>query len=350
MKQRFLRLCCPTLVVLFLVAFFAVGTFASTTDLAEIKICIDPGHGGSDPGAVNGALWESEINLDVSYRLKALLESNGAEVVMTRGDDSYLDNRDRYTFCNDEKATILVSVHTNSVTDPLMDGSMALYFHSDDKVLAQAIYDEMYPTLRDTAPVPEAEFTGFGLSRFASGVLLKSDMPAAMMEPLFMSNPDEAALLVDPIYDPVTGLVSIGCADYGCRRGQIAQTLYQGVLSYFDGAEPPPTPDPGGTAHVSSIDMWSQQRGAKFSVYTRVAIGDSQDDPVAGAMVTVLTTQPDGSSIYASGLTGDDGSVIFKLRSGLTGEYVSTVTDVGKEGWVYDPMDNVETTKTLELP
>lgn len=109
---------------------------------------------------------------------------------MTRTDDSSRSNNDRYTFCNGQKATILVSVHTNSSTNSTVDGSLALYFHKDDKVLAQAIYDVMYPYLRDSAPDPK-NFTDFGLDRYASGVLLKSDMPAAMMEPLFMSNPPE---------------------------------------------------------------------------------------------------------------------------------------------------------------
>lgn len=69
--------------------------------------------------------------------------------------------------CNNEGATILVSVHTNSTSDPTMDGSLALYFHKDDKVLAQAIYDVLYP-LRDTAPDP-GNFTDFGLDRFPRG-------------------------------------------------------------------------------------------------------------------------------------------------------------------------------------
>ena len=58
--------------------------------------------------------------------------------------------------------------------------------------------------LRATAPDP-ATFTGFGLDRFASGVLLKSDMPAAMMEPLLMSNPAEAALLAEEVSRRIEG-------------------------------------------------------------------------------------------------------------------------------------------------
>ena len=209
-----------TLLVILLIA---VPAHTETGSLTGKKICLDPGHGGSDPGAFNEdySLQEKDINLDVAYGLKALLEADGAEVVMTRSDDSSKSNRDRYTFCNDEEATILVSVHTNSVTDSSWDGSLGLYAPMDDPALAQAIYDVMYPYLRDSAPEPD-NFTGFGLDRFASGVLFKSDMPAAMMEPLFMSNPAEASLLVTPISE---------CGD--CRRAQIAQAIHDGIVSYF---------------------------------------------------------------------------------------------------------------------
>lgn len=166
-------------------------------------------------------LEEKDINLDVADGLKALLKADGADVVMTRTDDSSKSNSDRYTFCNDEVATILVLAHTNSVTESSWDGSLGLYAPMDDPALAQAIYDKMYPFLRDNAP-ERVDFRDFGLDLFASGVLFKSDMPAAMMEPLFVSNPAEASLLVTPISE---------CGD--CRRAQIAQALHDGILNYF---------------------------------------------------------------------------------------------------------------------
>jgi N-acetylmuramoyl-L-alanine amidase len=164
----------------------AAPAYTQTAPLGGKTICLDPGHGGSDPGAVysGGTIYleEADINLDVSYGLAWLLEGDGATVAMTRRDDWYRSNNDRYTFCNAQGADILVSVHTNSTTNAAMDGSLALYFHRDDRVLAQALYDVMYPRLKGTAPDP-ATFTGFGLEQFAWGVLLKSKLPAAMMEP-----------------------------------------------------------------------------------------------------------------------------------------------------------------------
>jgi hypothetical protein len=318
--------------------------------LSGQKICLDPGHGGTDPGAVNEAydLYESEINLDVSYALKALLEADGAEVVLTRTGDVYKANRDRYTYCNSEGATLLVSVHTNSVVDTTWDGSMALYFHDDDKALAQAIHEVMYPALKATAPVSEDAFRDWGLSKFASGVLLKSDMPAAMMEPLFMSNPAEANELVTPVYKDLGVTPNPDCVE--CRRAQIAQALHAGILHYFDGpTPPPPTPEPEEPLHVDAIDMSYEQKGPNVYVYTGVTIKDSKGGLVPGAIVSLETTQPNGKVVSDTGTTGDDGSATFKLKSNQTGEYISTVTTVGKDGWSYDAAANVETSETLTV-
>jgi len=216
---------------LLLIAIVPAQGVTAGAGVAGQKICLDPGHGGADPGAVNAeyGLEEADINLDVAYALKELLVDGGATVVMTRADDSYKTNRDRYTFCNSEQADILVSVHTNSTINTSMDGSMALYFHDDDKALSWAIHQVVYGSLKATAPDP-TNFSDFGLSRFASGVLLKSDMPAAMMEPLCMS------------YEPEAKLLDQSATVTGSRRWQIAQAIYQGVLNYYSGVEPPPEP------------------------------------------------------------------------------------------------------------
>jgi len=347
MKSRLLILLAMLIGMIFLCSLFVQPTFASNNSLTGNKICIDPGHGGSDPGAVNADfyLFESHINLDVSYGLKWLLEQKGAEVVMTRTDDTYKDNNDRYTFCNSEAATILISIHTNSVVDPTWDGSMALYFHPDDDdlVLAQTIYAEMYPLLKESAPDPEL-FMPFGLDWFASGVLLKSNMPAAMLEPLFMSNPSEAALLVEKIFeDPNQNQFTDECINMNCRRGEIAQAVYQGILNYFDTVAE-------GVLHVSAMDMTFEQKAKNYFIYSYVTIVDQNENPVSGAAVEITLILPDGSEFLLSEISGIDGMAIFKLKSNLTGIYKTEVTNVSKDGWNYDEDANIEESEFLEIP
>lgn len=218
------------LVVALAVVFAAVMFGWSSTEAAAPLVCLDPGHGGSDPGAVNGELHEADINLDVAKALAARLAGDDIDSVLTRTDDSTKSSRDRYEFCNAQNATILVSVHTNSVSDPSVDGTLAIYFHSDDKLLAQVLHDAMWSMLQPTWEPPT--FIDYGLDRDALGVLLKSDMPAATAEPVFMSHPEEAARLTAMVSDCPDAF------DNSCRRAQIVEALYNGIVEYLN--SPPP--------------------------------------------------------------------------------------------------------------
>ena len=84
----------------FIVALAAMAVLpgARSSAVGPTLVCIDPGHGGS-PGAVNGALREADINLDVSLALAARLDLNGIDSTLTRTDDSTKSARDRYEFC-----------------------------------------------------------------------------------------------------------------------------------------------------------------------------------------------------------------------------------------------------------
>ena len=198
----------------------------------EIVICIDPGHGGTEPGAVNGALIERDINLDISRYLMNYWNSQvGFRVEMTRTEDSAHSIRDRYTFCNATGADLLLSVHTNSVANASIDGTLTIYFHRDDKVLAEFLHAALEPAMRADAPAP---FTDFGVRRDALGMVLKSDMPAAVVEPVMMSDPWEAQELATSIAECEAGDL--------CRRLQIATSIIAGVTAYL-GANPP---DSGG--------------------------------------------------------------------------------------------------------
>ena len=303
--------------------------------LAGEIICLDPGHGGSDPGAVNGDLHESDINLDIAYRLKELLSlpDLGADrVELTRRDDTPWTNSDRYTYCNSINATIVVSVHTNSITDITLDGSMTLYAPSREPDLAQAIQDVMYPYLRDSAPDRVVEFKDYELYKFASGVLFKCDaLAAAMVEPVFMSHPEEAKLLVQPIN--TNGLICVdenpGREGYPCRREQIAQAVFEGVKNYF--AEPQLA-----QMHVSDIDMEYQISRAFYFITTEVVIQDEDSQPLSGATIELEITRNGDLVTSKKIVTDDEGLASYKLRSKLSGSYTSAVIDVSKSGFDYD--------------
>ena len=153
---------------------------------------------------------------------------------------------------------------------------------------------------------PGDEFTDFGLDRFASGVLFKSDMPAAMMEPLFMSNPAEAEQLVTPIYTDNGTTTNSDCID--CRRAQIAQAIHNGILSYFGagGTNEPPTAD---FSHITSgltVSFSDQSSDSDGSIVSWS--WDFGDDETSTEQNPTHTYGAEGTYTVVLTVTDDDGA------------------------------------------
>lgn len=199
---------------LFLILLIALPVFQPTLGASSVsgrKIVIDPGHGGSDYGSMEcSGLYESKANLDIALKLKTLLENNGANVHMTRTDDSYKTNGDRYNGANSFNGEALVSIHLNSSTNHNKDGTLGLYGkRNKDLNFTKTVHQQ----LKTELGVPD-----LGVTNFASGVLLKSNMPATMQETVFISNNTECNLLKD---------------GSGIRQQQMAQSLFNGLADWF---------------------------------------------------------------------------------------------------------------------
>jgi len=163
-------------------------------------VVVDPGHGGTDSGAVNTkyGLTEMEQTLIVANKLKALLEAllegDGYTVCMTRTSNSEtLSNNDRYTYANTTGAKVLVSIHMNGSTNPSTDYTTTLFGkRRQDKELANTVFGSL-------STLPAANGAGTIARRtpysFASGVLLKSTMPATIAETVFITSDREGQLL-----------------------------------------------------------------------------------------------------------------------------------------------------------
>lgn len=162
---------------------------AAPTYSKKETVCIDPGHGGVDPGALStdGSISERDINLTVAMKVKSLLNASGYQVFMTRTtNDVTMNNNDRYTYCNDKHATILVSIHHNFFDDSTVNYVTDLYYKSVDKGLATSIA---------SATATKLDLSNNGIAQFEDGVLSKSTMPAAVSEGFFITNDDELALM-----------------------------------------------------------------------------------------------------------------------------------------------------------
>ena len=242
--------------ILLSTAAFTTGAGAQVQPLSGKTVVIDPGHGGSDSGATytfstGTRLYEKDQNLDVAYRLKGLLQTSGATVYMTRGgeatgnnddcnpDDAALSNSDRYSCANKLKAAhpgtyVLVSIHMNGSADKTVDYTTTLFGKwRKDKELAYAVFGDNVNSpkinppsygLRTLSAVNGGGTTGGTIATktpysFASGVLLKSNMPATIAETVFITNTNEANQLAAPTTDG--------------RQQQIAEALETGIEHYL---------------------------------------------------------------------------------------------------------------------
>ena len=104
----------------------------------KLRIVIDPGHGGKDPGATRrGSSQEKALNLTVSKHLYNYLKDQGFEVKMTRDKDVFVTLAGRSKMANDFKADLFISVHTNAAKRAAANG-FEVYFRSDKATDAEA--------------------------------------------------------------------------------------------------------------------------------------------------------------------------------------------------------------------
>ncbi len=182
--------------------------------LSRRIIVVDPGHGGNDPGAIaaNGS-YEKSLTIDISNRLKMLLEEAGATVIMCRLHDENPSLQDRCDSANFNNADLLLSIHINSFFHPFANGTETYYYKASDKPLAFYIHQEMTKTLG---------FRDNGLKRARLYVLRNTRMPAMLVEPGFITNLMEYKKMSEPetrqkIAKAVTDGTIRYLADYGTK-------------------------------------------------------------------------------------------------------------------------------------
>ena len=178
-------------------------------------IVIDPGHGGSDPGALGNGLVEKNLTLDIALRLRALLVAQGWTVKMTRSTDVDVARANaadaeelqaRVDVANVQNARLFISVHINSFTRSDLSGTMTFYSKGIDKPLADAVQ-------RDLIPLLGTKDDGARAGRLY--VTKKTTMPAILVETGFISNPGDASLMRSPDFlQHVAQGIANGVRDY----------------------------------------------------------------------------------------------------------------------------------------
>ena len=171
------------------------------------KIVIDPGHGGTDYGAIREGINEKDITLDVSQRVASILKSKGYKVAMTRTEDVYVSLEDRVDYSEKENPEIFVSIHVNSAVATEPYGIETHYYHEYSKELSEVIQEHM---------IKEIESKNRGIIKSKFYVINHTTVPAVLVEMGFLSNPDERAeLLTD------------------ARKQKTAKAIAEGIIEYL---------------------------------------------------------------------------------------------------------------------
>ena len=186
--------------------------------LGGVRIVIDAGHGGhaDRKNWKRGptGLREAEVNLRVAHFLRDFLEDAGAEVVMTRAADVYLDPDDktdlrmRPAIANEIGADLFLSLHHNGVDGAPRANYTTLFFHAtpDESPASLCVARHLLTGLNDALRLEQhlgcalvSDYALFPKQGFA--VLREAAVPAVLCESSFHSNPDEERRLRDPLYN-----------------------------------------------------------------------------------------------------------------------------------------------------
>ena len=192
MKKYFIGLFLS--ILLFSTSLIKANTNYSNLKLIGKVIYLDPGHGGTDPGAIYKDIYEKDITLSICKKLKEVLEMEGAIVYMTRYDDYDLsdsthnrkkrDLNNRAKVINDSKADLYISIHLNSINSSVWSG-------------IQVFYDDINKNNIELARKLQKKLNKGRKIQEISDMLMnrKIKIPGVLIEAGFLSNPNDRYLL-----------------------------------------------------------------------------------------------------------------------------------------------------------
>mgnify|MGYP000388308661 CR=1 FL=1 len=179
---------------------------SSAVDAKKIEVVLDPGHGDSDPGkiGINQAL-EKDINLSIAKKVQSRLKKEGVQVLMTRENDEMLakesdtnkkiqDMKARVQLMNESSPKLVVSIHQNSYTDERIHGAQVFYYaqSAEGKEVAEIMQKALLKVDESNKRQAKPESTYY--------ILKRTKPPTIIVECGFLSNSEEAELLVSDDY------------------------------------------------------------------------------------------------------------------------------------------------------
>ena len=211
---------CLLIILCLLLSIFKVNAASSIFPLIGKTIIIDAGHGGKDFGASAKDVKESEINLEITLKLKNELEKNGANVLLTRTDEKDLSNPNalyrkrsdfdnRIKLINNSHADMYLSIHQNIYQNTKYHGPQVFYYPKikDNENIAQGLQEELNKYSKNNRKI-----------KIITGTYMynKLNVKGALIECGFLSNANERSNLTTDKY-----------------QEELAKTITNAIIKYY---------------------------------------------------------------------------------------------------------------------
>jgi N-acetylmuramoyl-L-alanine amidase len=206
-----------------------------------MKVILDAGHGGKDPGASNGSLLEKNITLKLSKMVRDHLDSNFVvDVILTRDSDRFIGLRQRASIANENNTDYFVSIHVNAGGGT---GFESYIFSGTKDKETSGYQDILHEHVMDLLRKYNVVNRGQKQANFA--VLRETSMPAILLEMLFIDSPQDRELLTSEAFlNNAAASISMGIADVldlpekpQQTSNDVVHRIQVGAFESFDNAE-----------------------------------------------------------------------------------------------------------------
>ncbi|NVY95852.1 N-acetylmuramoyl-L-alanine amidase [Lactobacillus sp. DCY120] len=182
---------------------------SAATNLSEATIVIDPGHGGRDTGALSESQkgFEKNYTLDVASRLQQHLKKSGANVILTRSKDQFVDLAERARLSNKLNADAFISIHFDSTPKGGQATGLTTYYYSakKDQRLANQVNQQLRGLPISNRGIRTADFE----------VTRENEQPAILVEGGYINNPHDFKQIKSEHYrDQLAAKIATGLANY----------------------------------------------------------------------------------------------------------------------------------------
>ena len=201
--------------ILFILLFIA---FLPLSAEKKFKVVIDPGHGGTNTGAVSGSIKEKELTLALASKIRVFFKKHpaqGVEIIFTRTDDSSMTIKERVEFIERLQPDLFISLHFNSQKVLTTNRGFEIYYPADfvskdtastalfyDKVNRSfyfgSVFKDLYfkANLHTTWKLPFNMFS----QKYNFGLFEDTTVPGLLLEVAYISSPEDRACIENPLF------------------------------------------------------------------------------------------------------------------------------------------------------